>query len=393
MTETGARRVESAFRRIFGRPSTFLARAPGRIVLLGAHIDSSQCCVLPATIEPAIYLAAAPNAGKRLRMHALDLDAPAELELENLPRPLPERLSAIAWTDYPAGVAWVLGQQVDELPGLDLVFGGDLWPGSGLSSSAAVEVALILAFDFFCGLDLDRAAIAGLGHRVEVEFLGLKSGVMDQMACLAGQADHAVLIDCRTLATEALRLPPNLSVVIFDSGVHRRLVGSGFNNRRAELEQALGLLRQFLPELATLRDLKRSDFESLRSDLPPPLDRRVLHVLDERDRVLEGADLLRRGTIEGLGALINASQESSRALFEVSIPEIDHLCASLGRCEGVRGARLMGGGFGGAVAAWVEKPAVPEVVEQVAASFEKSFGYPTKSLVTGLTSGAGRISP
>ena len=382
-------RVRDAFAEHFGRPPEIVARAPGRVVLLGAHVDHQEARVLPAAIDKAVFLAAARRPDRRLHLAALDLGWDAQLDLGALPPPVGRRHPAASgFADYPAGVAAAFLEEGFEIGGLDVAFGGDLPQGAGVSSSAAVEVAFLLAFRAAFGLELPPAIMARLARRAENDYLGVMSGPMDQLASLHGRAGHAILIDCRSMEAELLPLPPSLRILVFDSGVRRRLVASAFNDRRAEIRQAVEILRAELPGLELLRDLAPPDFERLRHLLPRTLERRVRHAVEEMARVAAGAAALRQGDPIELGRLMNASQASSRDLYEVSLPELDLLCAAAAGAPGCYGARLMGGGFGGVVAALTEAEACDRVAAEVADAFERAFGQRPPFFESGIAAGA-----
>ena len=394
MEDPRALRVRLAFAEKFGREPAVVVRSPGRVVLLGAHIDYQEARVLPAAIDRALFLAAAPRPDRQLNLLAIDLEASgAELDLARLPPPVPERPERKnSFADYPAGVARALLAAGHQVGGLDVAYGGDLPQGAGVSSSAAVEIAFLLAFRALYRLELEATTMARLARLTENEYLGVMSGPMDQLACLHGREGHALLIDCRSFAVEALPLAGDLRLVIFDSGVRRRLVDSAFNDRRAECRQAITILREFVPGLEVLRDLELATFEKLEQHLPPPLARRVRHALEEMARVEEGAAALRSGDLAGLGRLMRRSQVSSRDLYQVSLPEIDLLASEAWSVPGCLGARLMGGGFGGAVAALAAAEAVTRLERQVADAFEASFGRRPAVFKTGFAAGAEVLS-
>jgi galactokinase len=390
-----ADRLLAAFPEVFGRAPAVLSQAPGRVSLLGAHIDYSEGRVLPAAIDRAVCAAAAPSPGPLWRLHALDLCTTIEIDPANLPPPVAGQRAA-DWGDYPRGLLWALRaaglptwiDTADGPRGLDVVFGGDVPAGAGVSSSAAVEVALLLAFAAAAGLELDGRCLAELGRAAENGYLGVMSGLMDQLASLFGAADHAVLIDCRTLEIATLPLPADVRIVVVDSGVRRRLAESSFNDRRAECREAVDRLRVALPGIATLRDVGGADLERHQDLLPPTLLRRARHAVEELVRVDVGADALRRGDLEAFGRLMRQSQDSSRDLYQVSLPELDLLCATAWATPGCWGARLVGGGFGGCVAALVDASAVEAVQERLDGAFLAAYGRRPPSFVTRAGEGA-----
>ena len=299
---------------------------------------------------------------------ALDRGSETELDPRNLPPPVPERDGSADWADYPRGVAWALTEL--EPPPIDAVFASDVPEGAGMSSSAAVEMAFLLAWSRLGGFSLEVSEGARIGRRCENGYVGVGSGVMDQFASLAGRQGHLVLLDCRDLSHRHVALPPGLGVVVADSGVRRRLAASGFNDRRDECGRAVEILRNEIPGLRALRDVPAERLDEITASLPAPLDRRVRHVVTECARVLRGAELLAAGDRSGFGRLVRESHESSRDLYEVTVPEVDALAEAAWGARGCLGARMLGGGFGGSVAALVEL----EAAESVARTMQEEFG-------------------
>ncbi|MEM1201681.1 MAG: galactokinase [Acidobacteriota bacterium] len=394
----GAAAAVEAFRTHFHRPPEIVVRAPGRVALLGAHVDYSDGWVMPAAIERAVWLAASPNPNS-LDLRALDLGEGTRLDLDSLPPPIPDRqgVGDLRWSDYPAGVAWALRRERPSLPGLDVVFGGDLPRGAGVSSSAAVEMAFVLAWRTLADLDLDLLSCARLGQRVENGYLGLGSGLMDPFASLHGRRGHLVLLDCRSCRHELLPLPEDAVIVVADSGIRRRLVASGFNDRRAQCRRAVELLRPHLAETGrdakALRDVTPRDLELHGHLLEPELLKRARHAVEEMGRVRAAADALRGGDLAAFGEAMNRSHASSRDLYEVSVPELDALCEAATSVDGCWGARLMGGGFGGCVAILARASAQDEVRGRVADAFEGDFGRRPEMFVTRPADGASVIAP
>lgn len=331
--------------------------------------------MLPAAIDRAIWLAARPAANSAAPIvAALDLDAEAALDPTALPPPVPERRDdAATWIDYPRGVAWALARAGHPPAALDAVFGGDLPIGAGVSSSAAVEVAFLVAWNETGGGVLDRATLTRLGRAAENGYLGVGSGPMDQYASLHGAAGELLLLDCRTLTHKSVPLPAGLAVLVFDSGTRRALADSSYNDRPRECAAALEILQRRQPETRTLRDVTAAQLGRWAGDLPPPLDRRARHVVEECERVLRGADALAAGDIDAFGRLIDSSHASSRDLFEVSTPELDLLAEAATATDGCYGARLSGAGFGGCVTALVAADRAPAVAESVASGFAARF--------------------
>ena len=393
--------VIGAFQARCARPPDVVIRAPGRVALLGAHVDYSEGWVITGAIDRAVWLAAAPAKGPVMRVHALDLDRTASLDLAALPTPVTSRAEAPAdWIDYPAGVAWALAEAGLTPPAMDVVFGGDVPVGAGVSSSAAVEMAFLLAWEALAGdegFGLDGAGRARVGMRAENGYLGVQSGIMDQFSSLHGAAGKLIFLDCRSLDFEYLPLPASAAVLVADSGVRRRLVDIGddrsYNDRRQECREAVEILRARLPGLRTLRDVSAGDFELHSHRLPMPLRRRARHTTQECRRVREGAAALREGDLTTFGRLMRQSHLSSRDLYEVSIPEIDLLAASAWAQPGCYGARLLGGGFGGCVVALAEAEATEAVRRAMSRVFEDDFGRAPPIFACAIGDGAGIVKP
>jgi galactokinase len=366
-------RVRRAYAEHFGGEPEVLVRAPGRATLLGAHIDYSDGPILAVALDRAVWLAASRRGDQRLRAVALDLEEKAEFAVTTEEAPA-------AWRAYPWAVAQALRRAGPAPPGLDVVYGGNLPRGAGVSSSAAVEVAFLLAWRRLGGLDFDDLEAARLARRAENDFLGVASGLMDPFVSLHGAAHQAVLLDCRDLSFRRLPLPQDAVLLLADSGVRRQLgeaSESGFNDRRQECREAVEILRRVLPQegprLRNLRDLSWEAFELHSHHLPRVLRRRVRHGLEEMERVWVGARALEAGDMETFGALMRRSHLSSRDFYEVSLPELDLPAATAWATPGCWGARLSGGGFGGCVSVLVEEGAVEGVRASIQAAFQGAF--------------------
>ncbi len=367
--------LPSAFRDRFGAEPEVVARAPGRVNLLGAHVDYSEGWVLPAAIDRSVWVAARRASGARTRLAALDFSEEASFDAADIEPPVAERGGETSWSDYPQGLAWALAQRGIDAPPIDAAFGGDLPIGAGVSSSAAVEMAFLLAWEQLAGFRLSGIERAQVGRQVENDYVGVQSGIMDQFASVHGRQGHALLLDCRSLQHELIPTPDDLVFLVADTGVRRALAaGTGFNDRKSECARAADLLRPHLPGLSTLRDLAPADLDLLGHVLEPPLDGRARHVVSECRRVLDGADALRRGDLRRLGDLMGQSHRSSRNDYNVSIEELDVLAEAAAAAEGCYGARLTGAGFGGCVTAITSEDAADRVREKTAGAFERRFG-------------------
>lgn len=367
----------TAFSATYGRKLTILVRSPGRVNLLGAHVDYNDGWVLPAAIDRAIWLAAAPTDGERVRIKSLDMAQSYETNTFDLIQGQEQIESQGAysqWCMIPAGVAWALDQENHSLAGLEAVFAGDIPIGAGVSSSAAVEVAFIMAWEAVSNLNLSDVQRARIGKKVENDYLGLDSGIMDQFACIHGKKDALIYLDCRTLDYELIPFPENTAILIADTGIRRQLTHSEYNLRRKQCQEALAILSQYLPEIRALRDVDIEKFNLYAHQLPDPLQKRARHVVEECARVNDGAAALIKGDLDQFGQFIQDSHISSRDLYEVSIVELDVLAESCWDIPGCLGARLTGAGFGGCVVALVEGAATSSIKEKMESVFFSRFG-------------------
>ena len=337
--------LRRAFEDAFGRPPAGFAEAPGRVNLIGEHLDYNDGLVLPFAIEQSVIAAWAPGVGTVVRALAADSGERAEFDA----RIVPPRDGT--WADYVRGVASALGDAGYALRGADVAFAGDVPAGAGLSSSAAVEVAVAAALCEAAGVDVPRAALAVICQRAENSYVGVQSGIMDQFTSALAEPDAALLIDCRSLAHRPVPLRERengLAVIITDSGVRRELASSAFNDRRRECEQAVARLRETLtrPDLESLRDVALADLpaEIAQDD---PIMRRARHVVTEIARVAAAVEALERDDFGEVGRLMVESHLSLRDDYEVSSPELDLLVALATAQPYVLGSRLTGAGFGG----------------------------------------------
>jgi galactokinase len=357
------RRLRRVFADKFGREPIVIAEAPGRVNLIGEHTDYNDGFVLPIAIDRTVVVAAAPREDRLLRAYSLDYDEMDEAEY------CASRLPNGGWKNYVRGVAGEIARLHVSIAGVDLAIAGDVPVGAGLSSSAAVEVAVAGAIAAANGVEIEKREIALLAQRAENDFVGVQCGVMDQFAAALSTAGSALLIDCRSYKATPVPMADGVAVVVVSSGVARDLADTEYNRRRQECAEAADFL-----DVDSLRDVAEERLIDIESELEPTLFRRVRHVVTEDGRVLAAADALRRGDTTGLGHLLHRSHESLRDDFEVSTPELDRLVDIALGVDGVFGARLTGAGFGGCVVALVRPDVVGELAERIVSDYRTASG-------------------
>jgi len=366
------------------------AEAPGRIEFLGNHLDYNGGRVVGTAIDAIVCALAKPLDNNKVRLFSETFeDAVIESTLERLDR----KEGREFWANYPIGILKVLQMEGLAPPsGFELILTTDLPQSAGLSSSAAVELATALALLQLGNHNLKKDELARLCRKAENEFVGLPCGILDQGVSAHGEKDHLVIIDCSKEHFETVPMPKQTEFWIFDSGIKHDLVDSLYKTRHRECLDALDCLRKNHPELPFLAAATIPMLDS--KQLPGKLKRRTRHVIEETARVDKAVKLLRSGGApHEIGTLLFESHESSKALFENSMHELDFLVESLGTCHGVLGARLTGGGFGGAVMGWTTKQFSKSSAEKVADSYKEKFGYSPKVHNFKASDGARAIDP
>lgn len=379
MTYAGQRVVE-AFEWAFGGPPEAVARAPGRVNIIGEHVDYNDGLVLPAAIDRDVAVAVTPRRDRRVHVLAADLGEDAWFHLDNPSERRP------AWVSYIKGICALLERVGIRLPGADLAIAGDIPHGAGLSSSAALEVATARALLCAVRRTLTDLEIVDLCLRAEAEWAGVNCGVMDPFASVFGETGRAIFLDCRTLECMSVPLPDDVMLVVTYSGIPRSLQNSAYNERVAQCGEAarlLGVLR--------LRDLDAETFQERERRLPEVLRRRARHVVTEIARTRDVAAALEAGATWRVGRSMNESHESLRTDYEVSLPEIDALVQITRSMNGVYGSRLIGGGFGGSVLSLVARHAVPEFEERVLREYTRRTGRTGRVHVLRAAAGAGLL--
>jgi galactokinase len=325
---------------IDNRPRNF--RAPGRVNLIGEHTDYNDGFVMPAAIDLSVFARIWARDDRTLEISSENFNETVTFDLDQ-EEPRPRR----HWSDYPIGVAVMLERAGHRLRGANLHLHGEVPVGSGLSSSAALEVATATALTANSNLKVDRRELALLCQKAENEFVGAHVGIMDQFVVLFGEAQHALMLDCRSLEFELLPLPDTVHLVICNTMVKHTLASSAYNERRAQCEAGVAHLKRSLPHIKALRDVTFEELEEFGRDLPDVVYRRCRHVITENARVLAAAEALEKQQLRRFGELMAESHKSLRDDYEVSCRELDVMVELASRIEGVYGARMTGGGFGG----------------------------------------------
>jgi len=376
--------VEFAYR--FGRVPR-VSRAPGRVNLIGEHTDYNDGFVMPAALEFATLTAASPRPDRRLRVYSMIMDETREFDLDS-----PPRAGNSDWSDYVVGVALMLEKSGRRLSGADLVIFTDVPIGSGLSSSAALEVSSAHALITAAGLPFDAIETAKLCQRAENDFVGMRCGVMDQYISCCGVAGHALLIDCRSLGSRNVAIAPNLRLLVANSSVRHQHAGGEYNARREACEEGVRLLSRHLGPIKALRDVTPEQLSAQRRKLPDLIYRRCRHIVTENARVLEAERALNAGDFLACGRAMNASHVSMRDDFEITCPEIDALVGLAQAVDGVYGSRMTGGGFGGCTVSLVEADAVDRVSQVLIDGYRVATGLEAEIFACAPSDGAGLIA-
>jgi galactokinase len=378
--------LRETFRTLYGREAR-LFRAPGRVNLIGEHTDYNDGFVLPMAIDRETVAAAAPRADRRVRVRAVDFRDEAEFDLDHPGAPRRGR-----WLDYVEGVAQSLAGRGVSLSGADIAITSSVPAGSGLSSSAALEVSVGLALASVAGVDVAPVELALAGQEAEHVWVGAMVGIMDQFVSALGRRGHALLIDCRSLEYSPVPLDTTeTAVVVCDTNVRHELASSEYNARREECERGVELLRGALPEIRALRDVSVEEFGRYETLLPEPVRRRCRHVVNENARTLAAADALGRGDLREMGRLMDRSHKSLRDDYEVSCRELDVMVEIAGDSGGVLGARMTGGGFGGSTVNLVRRDALREFRETIEHEYNRATGRRASVLVSEPGAGASEI--
>ena len=367
------------FQAQFGQPPAVWVRAPGRVDLMGSHTDYNQGYVMTMSIDRDTWIAARPRSDGQVAIYSLNVPGGGQFGLDRI-----EHDPHTRWTDYVRGVAWALQARGCRLEGFDGLVHSTVPFGSGLSSSAALEMAAAVAFQQVSGFTLDPVEMALAGQQAENQFVGVASGILDQYSSMLGRAGRALLLDCCNLTSRTVPIPPGLKVVICNTRAERNLAGTEYGERRAQCEEGVRLLKPFYPQIQALRDVSLEMLQAHIADLPPVVAKRCRFIVEENQRVLDLAQALSRGDAGRLCDLLYASFAGARDLYEISAPAMAAMMAAISCAPGVVGARQAGAGFGGCLVALVEAAHVAAFAGDVQEEYRRRTGitpeiYPVES--------------
>ncbi|MCD4673839.1 MAG: galactokinase [Anaerolineaceae bacterium] len=368
--------ITTEFQQRFNQLPTFVVRAPGRVNLIGEHTDYNEGFVLPMTINRSMWIALRPRDDQKVIISSLDFPDFADFSLDEI-------IHGESWDEYVRGMAWVLQTEGYHLQGWEGILASDIPVGAGLSSSAALELSVARAFWAISRWDWNPTKMALAAQRTENEWLGLKSGIMDQMISSNGKEDHVLLIDCRDLTSQLIPLPEGVSVVVLDTASRRSLIDSAYNERVTQCK----LASDFFGVVA-LRDIPLAILETRSVGLDALIRRRARHVVTENNRTLQAAEAMQAGDAIKLGQLMNASHLSLRDDYEVSSEELNTMVEIADSQPGCFGARMTGAGFGGCAVALVQNSSAPSFADEVAVAYQEQTGFQPYVYICHPTNGA-----
>ncbi|MFH1905575.1 MAG: galactokinase [bacterium] len=386
MYKFNIKNIKNTYQEFFKKDSQDLltVSAPGRINLIGEHTDYNGGFVLPIAIDRNIYIAGTKRNDRIIRVYSINYDQDVQFDIDSI-----QFNKEKMWVNYMGGVLNSLLEIKADINGADIVFGGDIPEGAGLSSSAALEVATAYFFKTLFDLEISSIEMIKLCQRAENKFVGVNCGIMDQFVSMLGKKDHALFLDCRDLSYKNILLKlEGFNVVVCNTNVKRELASSEYNKRRATCERAVSSLKRFLPQIETLRDVSIEEFEKYKDSLDEIAQKRCKHVLYENRRVLNAVNALGKNDILEFGRLMNESHESLKSDYEVSCFELDIMVDIARSINGVIGARMTGGGFGGCTVNIVKKDVIDKFVRVVSKEYQKRTGIKSQIYICNPENGA-----
>ena len=360
--------IRNKFRELFGQEALII-RSPGRINLIGEHLDYNMGFVLPAAINKAIWLGIHKREDDMICLYSIDYEDNYRSSIHDIAP------SGKLWPDYILGVVEQIQKTHSPKQGFNIVFGGDIPPGAGLSSSAALECATAFAMNKLLGLGYEKIDLVKIGQTAENEFVGVKCGIMDQFASVFGKKEHLMRLDCRSLEYAYVPFHANdIKILLFDTRVKHSLADSAYNERREQCETGVKLIQEFHPEVKSLRDASQEMLDNYVKIVDETVYRRCTYVVSEIKRLLKGCEDLKKDDLKSFGKRMFETHAGLKELYEVSCKELDLLVDLVKEDPNVIGARMMGGGFGGCTINLVNAEAAESLIRKVSDAYSSETG-------------------
>ncbi|MCH6200274.1 galactokinase [Aquiflexum sp. LQ15W] len=377
--------IESTFKDLFQK-EPLTVYSPGRINLIGEHTDYNEGFVMPAAIDKKMIVAIAANRTRQAKVYSVDFEEEFAFNLDSFG---PKKGH---WATYIMGVTAQLQQAGYAVQGYDMVFGGDIPVGAGLSSSAALEAAVGFALNTLFGFHIPNRSLIHYAQKAEHVFAGVQCGIMDQFASVMGKKGHVIRLDCRSMDSQYFPLNlPDHSILLIDTRVKHSLADSAYNKRRQECQEGVLAAKKNNPEIKSLRDMDLALLDTVQAYISPTVYDRCKYIIEENDRVVAGSELLDQNDLNGFGKKMYGSHEGLSKLYEVSCEELDFLVDFTKELDYVLGSRMMGGGFGGCTINIVEKAKVKTLKENIQPAFEAQFNVTPKFYEVSLEDGTGLL--
>lgn len=378
--------IKQAFEARFGQ-EPIMVKSPGRVNLIGEHTDYNEGFVLPAAVNAAIYFACKPNDGNAFRFFSYDLNESYEISVENI-----EKCDK-SWANYLLGVIAQFVKAGKKVQGFDCVFGGNVPIGAGMSSSAAIETGLAFAINHMQQFNYPTIDMVKFSQKAEHEYAGVQCGIMDQFAAMHGKDSHVIKLDCRSLEYELYPLDmTDQLVILVNTGVKHSLASSEYNKRRQECEAGVAIIKKYKPEVNSLRDVSLNLLNAHKDEMNPVVYDRCSYVIEENLRLENACAALEKSDFDTFGQMMYGSHEGLKNKYQVSCPELDQLVDLSKTIDGVLGARMMGGGFGGCTINLVKKEAAANFEKAVVASYKTPDGNAPRIIKVSIEEGTHLIN-